>query len=416
MKIKKFCCFLIPELSNKYFLFLWFLIGALFRKCIPGILSDFVFKLNYDKINYEKEKTLKYFEIVSNIISDLLTGIIHLILIQKERNDSFKNNSNEIKEKNEHDKRIKRFSLIFNDETKKKSLCLKLIFIISYIDFICQLCLYFGCHINKNIIDSGKKLHSPDYLYSFLAIDIIARYEFSRLILKTYFYYHHYLSFFINIIILIILFIIDLIYKINEYNNYFLLIMFIQYILYSLEDIINKVALTKLFINPESLLFYKGIYSLVYFIIFTIFLIIFDDLKITFGFNLELLYFIITKIIFIFFNMIRSIFLVKVIDIFSSQHISFLKVLENIIISIYYFFDSIYKKKCGKNCENIDNYFHLETVDLIEINACLILLFSSLIHNEIIILDCHKFKKNTNFFLSIEADKENYKLLDKNIN
>ena len=427
MAIKKFFCLLIPELSNKYFLFIGFLLGSLLRKSIPGILSDYDFKLNKkddddnhnnDEKDYklfDQEKEAKFFDIVCNILSDLLTGIIHYFLIKKEDYscEKINNYNNKNNENNEfiEKKTNRRISFIFNDETIKTKLLYQIIFMISIIDFICQLCFYFGCHANKNKIIM-RQSHNIDYLYSFLVIDIVARYIFSRLILKTYFYYHHYLSFILNIIALLILFIIDLKKKMNEYQLLFLIVFFVQFVLYSLEDIINKVALIKLFIYPESLLFYKGIFSLVYFFIFVAFLLLSGDLYIEVNFNKELFYWILIKIIFIIFNIIRSIFLVKVIDIFTSQHISFLKVLETIILFGYYYIDRFFKRKNG---QIKSNYFkENDLVDLIEINAFLILLISALIHNEIIIINSTKLKKNTKYFLSIEAELEKYGLLSRN--
>ena len=424
MAIKKILCLLIPELSNKYYLFIGFLFGSLLRKCIPGIFSDYIFKLNKKKKNFEQEKEEKFFEIVCNILSDLLTGVIHYYLIKNEKNNHHKNNNdnnynNDINDVNDVNyineiigrKKSKRISFIFNDETIKTQLLYQIIFMISFIDFICQLCFYFGCHANRKNIDKGKS-HNIDYLYSFLVIDIVSRYIFSRLILNIHFYYHHYLSFILNFIVLLILFIVDLCIKMKEYNIFCLLLFLIQYVLYSLEDIINKVALIKLFIYPESLLFYKGIFSLAYFFIFLVFLLLFGDLHIDIHFNIKLLYKILIKICFIIANIVRSIYLVKVIDIFSSQHISFLKVLETIILFVYYYLDYLYKEKnTGKY---VSNYFDTDSlIDLIEINAFLILLISALIHNEIIIVNCYKLKRNTKYFLSIEAELEKYGLLSK---
>ena len=431
MGIKKFLCLLIPELSNKYFLFIGFLIGSLFRKSIPGILSDYAFDLNKDKKDFAKEKQEKFFDIVCNILSDLLTGVIHYILIKSDYNNYRKNNNYnndindniEINDNNEiiNKKKRNRISLIFNDETSKTKLLYQIIFMISAIDFICQLCFYFGCHANKNIIKNKGISHPIDYLYSFLVIDIVARYIFSRLILKIYFNYHHYLSFILNIIVLLILFIIDLNCKIkndrNErnYSVLFLIIFLLQYILYSLEDIINKVALIKLFIYPESLLFYKGIFSLAYFFVFVIFIFFLGDLELEINFDFKLLYKIIVRIVFILTNIVRSIYLVKVIDIFTSQHISFLKVLETIILFVYYYFDRLIKEKNEAKYKYAPKYFKNDSViDLIEINAFLILLFSALIHNEIIIINCTKLKRSTKYFLSIEAELEKYGLLSKN--
>ena len=418
MEIKKFLCLLIPELSNKYFLFIGFLIGSLLRKCIPGILSDYIFELNKKKKNFEQEKEEKFFDIVCNILSDLLTGVIHYILIKNDNKNYQKNNNdnndiNELNDNNEiiNKKKNKRFSFIFNDETIKTSLFYQMIFMISIIDFICQLCFYFGCHANRKFIDKGDS-HNIDYLYSFLVIDIVARYIFSRLILNIHFYYHHYLSFILNFIVLLILFVVDLKKKMHNYALLFLILFLVQYIFYSLEDITNKVALIKLFIYPESLLFYKGVFSLAYFFIFVIFLVIFNDLKININFDRKLLYKIIVKTIFIIANIIRSIYLVKVIDIFSSQHISFLKVLETIILFGYYYLDCLYKNK--HQDKYISNYFKPNSlIDLIEINAFLILLISALIHNEIVIINCYKLKRNTKYFLSIEAELEKYGLLSK---
>ena len=416
MAIKKFLCLLIPELSNKYYLFIGFLIGSLLRKCIPGVLSDYVFELNKKKKNFEQEKEEKFFDIICNILSDLFTGVIHYILIKNENKNHKNSNDNDNNDDNNDINEIidrtksKRISFIFNDETIKPKLLYQIIFMISIIDFMCQLCFYFGCHANRINIDNGNS-HNIEYLYSFLVIDIVSRYIFSRLILNIHFYYHHYLSFILNFIVLLILFLVEL-SKIDKYKPLFLLLFLIQYVFYSLEDIVNKVALIKLFIYPESLLFYKGIFSLAYFFVFVLFLFLFGDLSIEIHFNIKLLYKIIVKIFFIIANIVRSIYLVKVIDIFSSQHISFLKVLETIIIFGYYYLDYSYKHR--HTDKYISNYFDTDSsIDLIEINAFLILLISALIHNEIIIINCYKFKRNTKYFLSIEAELEKYGLLSK---
>ena len=241
---------------------------------------------------------------------------------------------------------------------------------------------------------------------------------FSRFILKTYFYFHHYLSIVLNIIVLFVFFWIELDSKFSQYNIYFLIISLIQYVLYSLEDILNKVALIKLYIYPESLLFYKGLYSLVYFFIFTLYLYFAGDLRSQNNGNKhgeKVIGIIITRLIFIIFNIIRSVYLVKVIDIFSSQYISLLKVLETIVLFGYYFIDKFYKKKNIKIYKEVYNYLEYKNktdpyleidIDLVEIIACLILFFISLIHNEIIIINCHKLKRNTKYYLTIVAELE----------
>ena len=403
MKIKKICCFYFPTLSSKFYFFILFLFGSLCRKCIPGLISDYCFRSNKKK-DYNEEKTEKYFDILCNVASDLLTGIFHFKL------------KNKLKKIDESQERNYNYyiSYIYNDETKKQKLFYKLIIIISIIDFICQLIFYVGCFANKeNIVDKDKKNHNIDYLYSFLVIDIVSRYIFSIIVLKTNFYFHHRLSFYLNIIVLGVLVVIELI--INKMENYevlFLIISFIQYVLYSYEDILNKDALIKLFIFPETILFWKGIFTFFYFIFFTVFIFIFDDVFVfqNMHFDIDQIFHqIFLRIVFIMFNILRSIYLINVIDFFSSQHMSILKVLETILLSTYYFFDKKYKKE-----HNIyNNYFDFDddNIDLIEMIACLLLLLFSLIYNEVIIINCKKMIEKTNFFLLLEANQENSEFL-----
>lgn len=413
MRIKK-CCIIIPELSKKYWLFVFFIIGSLFRKMAPSCLSDYALKLKKNKIEFNEERREIYFDIVCNVASDLLTGILYYIS-KKFKPKKPKENKTKKKLESKNNKKNLEMELIVNTNRKKNiKFFVKILFAISFIDFICQILLFGNCiiqDVNYFNDNSDKKttIHNPDHLYSFLVIDIVSRYIFSLLILKTYFYSHHYLSFLLNFIATIFLLYTDLNFKISEYSKIYVIMIILQYILYSLEDILNKVALNNLFINPEALLFYKGLFSSVYLFIFTIIAIIFFDLRLP-DFNKAFIANIICRTYFILFNIIRSYYIVKVIDVFSSQHISFLRVFETIILFIFYKCDSFCKKNITKNDPNTniyDNYFDLSIIDdFIEAGAFLILFVSSLIHNEIIILNCEKFKKNTIYFLNIEADKE----------
>ena len=410
MKIKNLFCILIPELSNKYWFFVLFVIGSLFRKMVPSVLSDYIFKIKKNNIKFEEERREIFFDIVCNIICDLLTGILHC-LSEKYNPQSTKKRKKKTLINNKKDLRVK---YIYHERPNYKSNLLKHIFIISLIDFICQMLLFGNCIYEKSeyFNDSNKSesiIRNDDYLYSFLVIDIISRYIFSCLLLKTYFYTHHYLSFTLNLIAIIIFFYIDIKFKFKEYSIIYIIMIIIRYILYSLEDILNKLVLIYFFINPETLLFYKGIFSLIYLVIFTLSLIIFDKLNFP-ELNLIFLANIFCRLYFIIFNIIRSIYIVKVIDVFSSQHISFLRVLETIFLFIFYKIDSKYKNAIiseKKDTNIFDNYIHLETLyEWIEVGGFLILLFSTLIHNEIIILNCKRYKKYTLYFLKIEADNE----------
>ena len=187
------------------------------------------------------------------------------------------------------------------------------------------------------------------------------------------------------------------------------MLLILQYIGYSFEDIINKVALVRLFILPESLLFYKGIFSFAYLFIFSILLVqidpnFFPKFQELNSFTIAR---IITGLFFIVFNLIRSIYLVKIIDVFSSQHISFVRVIETILLFIFYKVDFYIKENLGMDHSS---YFDLNIwFTILEVIAFLILFISALIHNEIIILDFEKFKNNTKYFLAVEAENEKLK-------
>ena len=418
MKIKKLGCILIPELTNKYWFFVLFIIGSLCRKVIPSLLSDYAFKIRKKNIIYEEERREILFDIVCNVASDLLTGIFHCLSEKYTPRKANRNYKNKIIIPNS--KKDLKIKFLYSPVKKKKPFKFKTILFISLIDFICQLLFFGNCIIRKNDInkfnDEAKSnvLRNPDFLYSLLVIDIISRYIFSSLILKTYFYDHHNLSFLLNIIAIFILLYVDIKFKIKEYNLWYLLMIILQYILYSLEDILNKVALITSFIRPVTLLFYKGLFCFVYLSILTLLLfflesIHFPELKITLLAN------VFCRAYYIIFNIMRSIFLVKVLDFFSSQHISFLRVLETIFLFIFYKFDGYYKKKkLEKNPDDknlFDNYFHLSLFyELVEFAAFFLLLFGTLIHNEIIIINKIKYRTHTIFFMKIEAQKENKRL------
>ena len=262
MEIIKCGFFMIPKLNKKYWYFAFFLIGSFLRVLFPDILL----KNNLESSDNNIKRLLaeKYLEIVRNIASDLLFGIFHCIYFIRNKDDykrrkKFKYNKNSVK-----------INFIFNDESRRTPRIFKLILIISLVDFTCQLLLplkyLFEFFMNKLIL-----ITDPFHFNSLLVIDIISRYIFSLWILRTYFYAHHYFSFLLNFIALLALMVVDFNFKFslnwsnpNKYNPLYILVIALQYILYSLEDIMNKVALRTLYILPTTLIFYKGLFELIF--------------------------------------------------------------------------------------------------------------------------------------------------------
>jgi hypothetical protein len=180
---------------------------------------------------------------------------------------------------------------------------------ISGLDFFCQLLfLIFVILFNTDGVIERKN-------YNFLLIiDILSRFLFCRVILDTYFYKHHIVSMIINFIVFLILGSFD-IYSIffqkgKDFKEviFFFSFLIIMTIAYSLEDVLNKIALSRESLTPYSLLFYKGLMQIPFVIITSICLMFIDDYKpftILSDMDKHLL---IRRGLFVIFNIFRSIF------------------------------------------------------------------------------------------------------------
>ena len=402
MEVIKCKFILISKLTNKHKYFLYFLLGSLFRVFIPDIL-----KAKYDKEDIDNNSlnyllTQKYIEIMRNIISDLFLGFFVCFDRIKNKDEKHKRYIQIKKTKS-----IK-INYIFNVQSSRFPLTLKYIFLISVIDIIAQILIPLKYILEYNI--PGFKILSGETnnLYILLFFDIFARYFFSRWLLKTYFYAHHKFSFLLNIIGLFFIGIVDIGYKSmilydgNELNKkkfdlLFISTLSIQIILYSFEDIMNKVAFIRLAILPSTLLFYNGLFLLFYFLLISFLFFKFDLYD--FQNDFDLIYEIKYSIFFIPFNILRNYNILNVIDKFSAQHMTFLRVSEAIIIFIYV--------KIAIYCElrnRISDYS--KYLIIVQIIGFVFLFVSTLIHNEIIIINHPILKAKTAYFLDKDADRE----------
>ena len=411
MKVIKCKCFMISKLTNKHKYFAFFLLGSLFRVLFPYIL----YKINQTKIE-EFEKyignrlnrlnyllTQKYIEIIRNIISALFLGFFHCLYRVKNIDESKK------RQMQTYNTNSQNINDIFKAESSRVPITSKYIFLISFVDIICQMLIPLKFILEykfsfKNILST-----EPSRLYILLFFDIFARYIFSRWLLKTYFYAHHKFSFFLNFLGLILIGIEDLtnkfqfVYKdyVNPHEDNFDLlyigILSIQLILYSFEDIMNKIAFRRLAILPSTLLFYNGIFLFAYFIIISLFYFICGVHNFLDGKKGDyLLYELQYSIVYIPFNILRNYNILNVIDKFSAAHMTFLRVSETVII----FFYNIIIDSFSKN--NIDDIWKkaLQSIGFI------LLFVSTLIHNEIIIINHPKLKAKTEYYLDKDADRE----------
>ena len=378
----------IPKLTKKYLLFLGFTISAFLRDYIS--LINFNDYLEKGKINSKfKEQPIqkRHFDIITNIISDSLQGIFVFFNRMKIRKESKKSFNQSFLNSDDKLSSIK--------ETKNTSTCLsfmKIMIKIVCVDYFCQLLfLIFSLIFKKDEIIPRK---NNNYL---LIIDILSRFIFCRLILDTYFYKHHIVSMIINLIVFLILGLFDIynIFKqVDMEISIFFSFLIIQTIAYSMEDVLNKIALSRESLTPYSLLYYKGVMEIPFLIITTIIVLYFQN---TFNDFSSLdpeyqKYVLVRRSLFIILNILRSIFLVKVIDKFSSQHLSILKVLESIFMFVYFLIHHDYK----------DNIIYIPIISV----SFIIIVFTSLVYNEIIVINICGLQDYTQHGLDIQADKD----------
>ena len=169
----------------------------------------------------------------------------------------------------------------------------------------------------------------------------------------------------------------------SNINNWYYIIFFIlKRVVFSLGDVLTKLMFTKIFILPQSLMFIKGISAFLIHIIIFFPIILFKEL-IPFSkngnnyFQVFTLSDIVIKIIFIILLVFRNIVILHVIYIFSPTHLGFL----DIIIIYLDYIPSIIKFK------SFDTLMYFISL--------IIIIFGTLLFNEIIIINKYGLNKYT---------------------
>ena len=402
---------IFPKLESKHIYIIIFVISSFLRTLIPSLIEipGFGQVFHGNKVYY---KEICYFDMLTNFISDLSVGIYKLITLFKEKEKSNK--------------------ITTSEGIKTKQNMLRLFFqilpLIALIDTCAQLCLYVFSYIDPNgvILGIGKDSENNDKLkiineydlFFIVGIDILFRYIFSRIILNSYFYRHHYLSMALNAVGFVPLIIINMKDLVINYRDAekkensndvkfgifitFIILYIVRTILYSLEDVYNKKALNKLLLRPYELMLYKALFEIIPIIIISSISInaphfsdyINDNLKNDYDKTDDedhpllvgrLLY----RFFFIVCNIFRTISLITIIEKINPNSLSILKSLEFITFFIY----MVFKEKLWKE----DNG-HFNVSIIFESISCIILLLGALIHNEIIIINKWKFLECTDYY------------------
>ena len=389
-------CLICPKLDFKNIYILIFVLTSLFRRLIPKIIQ----KLDNND-NKPPNTVIYYFDIVSNFFSYIISSF----LIIKDKLKKYNKEQITTSEGEKTIKNMRRFFFI-------------IIPLIALTDFLGQLCLYFFYRIQSNKSEIDKYISQED-LFFIIFFDISFRYIFSRILLKSYFYKHHYLSMILTFIGSIPLLIIAMknifeIENISEQKDSIIIFIFlylIRALLFSLEDVFNKIALNKLLLRPYQLMFYKSLFEMIPIIGLSVPEIIkdFDDFKKIYN---NLLGFLLYRGVYIIFGFFLFFAYISIIELVNPNHLSILKSLEFIAFYINNtIWDFIEKEK------NDIKYFNY----IFEFISCIILLFAALLHNEMIIIkkcglyECTDYyKTEVKGFSNIDVDFDADKTLTNN--
>lgn len=320
----------------------------------------------------------KFFNIYIYTISNLLSSVLFCIvkIRSRRKNKKLKKLELSLRHKKDSQASSKTMNLELIYEKKSpvnKFKLLRRTFIVSFADLSAQyfvFIFYIFCEIIKVQIDVV------------LIFNILSKYIFSQLILKTNYYKHHHLSFLINILCFVLFCFTDIQSMYRDWDTniiYFIAIKIFCTICYSLEDVVGKKALIEEFLSPYAIIFYKGIYELILLIIGSI-PFFFLDVN---GENI-FPYFIkrlnsFKKIILVFllmvFNFLYNVLIWNINDKFSPNDLAITMIIEGITEQ----FETL--------IFHFDDFKSNLIVSIYKAFVYIILIIGAFIHNEILIIN-----------------------------
>ena len=380
--------FISFEFNKKHIFFILSFLSYSIRYFVVALMSE-----DENEKAYETKFFNTYIYTFSNFFSLFFYCIIKIRSKRKNKNgDQEENKLKRIKTDKSYKSNLN-IELIYSNEKPisfNKLLLRTLLVAIS--DFIAQYSIFlFNLFVN---IEKVK-------LDLLLIFSILSIYIFSRILLKTFYYKHHKLSFFINIICLIIMGSVD-IYNIYPKWNikilYYILINIFSSVCYSFEDVIGKKALTEEFLTPYSLLIYKGVYELIIIILFSIPFFFYkiqdENLFFIFAKKLNSCKKIILVFLLLIINFAYNVFIWIINERFSPNDLSMSMAVEGIIsiIDLMIF--------------NFEKFKDELLMSIYEMFIYFILMIGAAIHNEIIVLYFYGLHEYTKKNLSLKAEED----------
>ena len=350
----------------------------------------------FDRIYSDRDHFDLMFEFINTIcfdIADLLAGFLYVytcIITKTKKEKQREEEKNEIQKKNSESGNS--IEYIYNDLSIKKNK-ISLIVLVSILHYLGNsVDFYYFLIVDKKRMRNGE-------ISWLISIDILSRFIFSHYLLKSKIYKHHKMSLILIILSLCIMSTSAFI-ALDEVDSqrwpYFLFLP-IKFIIIPLEDVFNKILLTEKFMLAHILMFFRGIGVMIIFII----LIPIFYFTNTFEFELTVLnndenekysgaIKILLVILYVFLLSFRSLSIMKVIYNFSPQHVSFLNV-------VYYLFILL---KCRLTIKD------KPYIIIIDIICMVIIILSTLIFNEMLILKFCGLNQNTQVGFLAKEKKE----------
>ena len=363
--------------SYFYFILFWIL------ELSSTLIKEFLDQIYAD--HYKINLLFEFINLICINVADLLAGILVLITFIQLR--STKSDESIVKKK----KNTIEQELIYNDLSIKRYKY-RLLLIISTLEFIARYLDFFFF-----VIFSIKRIRGGEISW-LISIDFLSRIIFSNIFLKTKLFKHNIIPIILTIISLCIMSTCAFIIIDNvDFKNWpFFISVGLKFIILPLEDVINKILFNEKFLLPHTLMFIRGFFDLFIFILFIpIFIIIKNKNKKYFSLketqkDVNIILQIFLVILYIFLYSFRIFCVMKVIYIFSPQHVAFLN-------EIFYLFVLL---RCRINAN--DGL----TVIFVDLTCLIIIITSTLVFNEMIIINLCGLNKNTKNALLLKESQE----------
>ena len=357
-----------------YFIFVWIL-------DLLNSLGKSYFDIKYYDIIY-MNTIIELIYLICLNIGDLLAGFLVLYTYKSSQPEKEKNILAIRRNRSSH------IELIYNDFSIKKNKYY-LILLISTLEFIGRSTdfLYY-------FILGYEKIRDGEITW-LISVDILSRIIFSHFLLNQQLYRHHKLSIFLTVIGLCSMSITAFIaIKSSELVNWaYFIFIGAKFIVFALEDVINKILLIDKFLYPQTLIFWRGIYNFFMLLILVSIFFITKSSKYKLNFDTEG-YNLIVQIALVFFIIpivsLKSFLVMKIIYLFTPQHVAFLNV-------VFYVFRLL---RCRILSEDKIILISADVIILIMI------IFSILLFNEMIILNICGLGENTKEGFLIKEKKE----------